>query len=452
MPFKEIRAAISGPLFFLLSLSALATSLVEFSPLETLACFLLGAYIFIEADKLTRAAALVSGLLLAASLYLSDSPANMLKDGMISTMPFVLIFASVGWLQSTAVQSPTLNALRRSVAAQRPGKRSACLLISSHVLGSNFNLAGLGMLTSVLDKMTGEKLSQRAVSAAMWGFCATTCWSPFFAGTTVVLTALPAVNWSDVAPLGLCVAVAQLLYGWIYDRLINQPDPITEIGETEYPSLDSPAIFRTIGILVPLFASTLFLVETFNLSLAASIALCVPLYCTIWLILIHSGSLASTANSVWMVIKSYRNQRNETALFSSANVFGVSISAFMSSHPTDPIVAVVGSLAAPLLASLLISVFLLVSALGVHPVISIVIFTSTFSAESFGISETVLAVILMSLWGMGSSISPLSGITLLTGRIIGQPSFVLAWRWNLPFISTLIIFLGFIASLISVAS
>ena len=73
------------------------------------------------------------------------------------------------------------------------------------------------------------------------------------------------------------------------------------------------------------------------------------------------------------------------------------------------------------------------SALGLHPVIAVVLIGQVVPPETFGLPLPLLALLLMALWGMGTNVSPFSATNIIMGRAVGVNHWLIAWRWNLPF-------------------
>ena len=82
---------------------------------------------------------ILGGLITAAY---TDDMLGTLYTGIVRALPFLLLFASVAWLQEPSSQSPSLLAVREMVMRQGPGKRFAWVMVVAHFLGVAFNLAG----------------------------------------------------------------------------------------------------------------------------------------------------------------------------------------------------------------------------------------------------------------------------------------------------------------------
>ena len=78
---------------------------------------------------------------------------------------------------------------------------------------------------------------------------------------------------------------------------------------------------------------------------------------------------------------------------------------------------------------LLIFTMLGLSALGLHPVITVISVSAIFPPSSINIEPVVIALTYLGCWGLSTSISPFSGTTLFMSRVTGEPAHVVGWLW-----------------------
>jgi hypothetical protein len=266
--------------------------------------------------------------------------------------------------------------------------------------------------------------------AIIWGFAAATCWSPIYVGTAVVLSGLPQTSWIEVAPLGFFIALGFLGYGFVYDRLVRRRGR-PRVPGSRSSTLPLRPVLRVLLAIAVLFVLTTTLIEGVGLRLTDAVMIAAPSYALAWLFLVHgrrgSGHIAAVARGV---IAGYPRMRSETTLFFCANMFGFVITGIASGDQAAGFS--LPPLPGPffLHALLAIWLYLVVCAIGIHPIVSVVVFTTVVSPEQLGIAPALLAAMLMALWGMGTSVSPLSGTTLIMAQLSGRSSFTIAWRWD----------------------
>lgn len=432
------RIGLSSALFTIAACLATLGALLDARPVLVLAATALAVFVLIEFRRIPRPqqiAALVLVAIATASALRMGDVLHVYGEGLVRTLPFLLVFAAVGWLRKAAEQSPSVQALRAGMGRMREGHRFLSLALSAHVMGAGFNLAGIGLLAPMLEgKQTGADTARRLRCAIMWGFSTAASWSPFLVGTAAVLTALPAIGWLDVLPYGLLIAAGFLVWSVLFDRLTRQSPPLPV---TQAPPLARLGLLRPVGrlllALLVLFTMTMGLIEGAGLALTTAIAIVGPLYATGWMLLIHGPRQGARAGEAALqVIAAYRGMRTETTLFVAANIFGVAMSEVLPGMAGDVLGVWQGGLTGLFFldALIILWVYMAICAIGIHPIVSLVVFTSAFAPETLGIPQPLLGAAMMALWGMGTSVSPLSGTTLFMSQLSSVSSFTIAWRWN----------------------
>jgi hypothetical protein len=124
--------------------------------------------------------------------------------------------------------------------------------------------------------------------------------------------------------------------------------------------------------------------------------------------------------------------RGETYLFTSANIFGACFSDFIQQTPLD-VQSLLAGLSPHLTLSLIMLAFLLISAIGLHPVIFVIVLSSILTPENTGIPPLVFALALITMWGQGTNVSPLSATVIYLSSVTGKSNFKIAWDWHSGF-------------------
>ena len=359
-------------------------------------------------------------------------------SGLQRTLPFLLLFASVAWLQVPSSQSPSLLAVREAVLRQPPGRRFASVVSAAHFLGVSFNLAGLALLTPMVRQGIEINLQRRLGRAMIQGFAAGTCWSPFYVGTAFILTAVPGVDWVAVGLPGLAIAFILMIWSWLFDRLFSRPAvvPAETDHATEQSTLPHAAILQTFLILASLFAAVIALVEGQDLSIPIALSIVAPLFALVWAFLIHhSGAGSSITDMAKSVLFSYPGLRGEAMLFSGANILGVAAASLIPKSLTDSWAGTISAYP-NLTLFVLIMCYGLASAAGIHPVVSVVLITTIITPEMIGFPPEIIALAFMAIWGQGTNTSPFSATVLYMARVTGADGWTIAWRWNGLFVAS----------------
>ena len=123
--------------------------------------------------------------------------------------------------------------MRERLANLVPGHRFAALSGAAHVLGSGFNMAAVALLAPMFEREPADgRTGVRMRSAVLWGFGSATCWSPLYVGTAAILSSIPAVSWIEVLPYGLVFGLYLMVAAYLFDRILRRRStrPATQLA------------------------------------------------------------------------------------------------------------------------------------------------------------------------------------------------------------------------------
>ncbi len=353
-------------------------------------------------------------------------------DGTARASLFLLLFFAISWLKYPVERSPSLQSVRTYIVEQTPGKRFLYLAFGAHFLGTVLNLAGLSLLTTVLEKQEDPVQKRRLSVALMQGFTSASCWSPFYIGMVVVLVALPSLSWGELAPTGFLMAVLVILAAWIFDRLFLRRGRRRVVDGP--PAFDGRATALASVILLALIILVVTPAEMLLVSIPITLGIVAPPFALLWYkmqadrLKLAGVSLSGLAKGV---VTGLPSMRNETMMFGAATMFGVGISHILPSADLSAgLNALVPWADAKLI--LLILTFTVTSLAGLHPVILVISLSAIFPPEALGLTDWIVGLTYLGCWGMCTMISPFSGTTLFMARVTGVPSHIIGWRWSPP--------------------
>lgn len=426
--------SLSSWLYLVIYVLALADALLALPGAGLAAAVAVVLYIAREAWTTPRPQLLVGAVLafvgIAVGVWADDAEQVLLK-GLKHTLPFLVIFGAVGWLQVPAGESPSLRAARDTVLSQPPGWRFLTLALAAHGLGAVFNIAGMSLLAVMVAQQKERVLKRRLARALVQGFGAATTWSPLFVGAAVILAVLPSVRWLEIAPFGLALGAVLLALAWAVDRATNPTGPVSLSAHARVP-FPGWAAARIAVIVGTLFVLVIGAVETFRLSIPIAIGLIAPPFALAWQAT-RAADLAAAGRAVRQlagrVVRSHENLRGEAIMFAAANLFGAGINAAIA---PDDVVRMLASLGLGPDGKIVLLVLVMVvgGAIGLHPLIPVVLVGHVLPPEALGLSAPTMAIALMALWGLCTNISPFSATTLFMARITRESHFTIAWRWN----------------------
>ena len=431
---KSIR--FTAWVYLALCLITVLDTFVETAFLAEISSALIILFVLLEFRLVPRPQQIAGSLLITLSLIavsISQEWQTVMVDGIGRSRIFLLLFFAISWLQFPAEESPALRSVRANIVSQPPGRRYLYLTFGAHILGAVLNIAGLSLLTSIVEKQENMELKRRLSIALMQGFTSASSWSPFYIGMIVVLVALPSLRWGDVALAGVFIASCIIIVGWGFDRITGR----SWRREAEKISLQTILPHdggRAILILISLVGLAMLVVELLDTNIPIALALIGPAYAMIWYGSHHRQLEKHTdryRDLVGRVIRSLPSFRNESLVFASANMFGVSIAAVLPSKDLSVALnSILPSGDGKLV--LLIATFLICSAIGLHPVIVVISVSAIFPPAALGLSDWIVALTFLGCWGISTMVSPFSGTTLFMSRVTGVPGHVISWSWTPP--------------------
>ncbi|MDP6173109.1 MAG: hypothetical protein QGF09_02955 [Rhodospirillales bacterium] len=425
----------SGGLYLIIALFTLVDAFRPSTPLTNFTSVLILLFLALEIRRVSRVQLILGGFLGVAGLggaALSGEWSAVVVDGLARSRPFLLLFFAVAWLQPPAMQSPALQATRGHIVNQPPGRRYMSLSLGVHGIGAVLNLAGLGLLATVIERTGDVRLRRRLAVALMQGFTTTSCWSPFTIGMVVVLVALPGLAWRQVALIGVATAATLILSGLVLDYLFHRGQP--EPAGAPPPPMPAIHTWRTLGILISLAAMVLLLTESARISIPVALSIVGPAYGLSWYGLMtgHRAAWGRRAGEMaGNVITQLPSLRGEALVFVGANLFGLGVSSILPAQALGA--AVDGMIPWPdvkLVAT--IALFLVCAMAGLHPVVVVIFFSAVLPPEALGLETHIMGATYLVVWGMSSMVSPFSATNLYMARLTGLPSHVIAWRWGVP--------------------
>ena len=432
--YKNI--SVTAWIYLALCLVTLLDALFPISFLLEISTALIFIFVAFEFRSVPRPQQIAGGILISLSLIAaagSQDWQTVIVEGVGRSRIFLLLFFAISWLQAPAEESHSLGAVRANIVSQPPGRRFLYLAFGAHILGTVLNIAGLSLLTSIVEKQENMLLKRRLSVALMQGFTSASCWSPFYIGMIVVLVALPSLTWTDVAPAGALIALCIVLSGWGFDRIALRGSRVTST-KINLQAIGLRDAGRAIFILLSLVGLAMVAVELIDTNIPVALALIAPSYALIW----YGSQNKRDEKRAYRcsklarhVIRNLPRFRNESLVFVAANMFGVGIAAVLPSEDLSATLNVlVPSADAKLL--LLIATFLVCSAVGLHPIIVVISVSAIFPPSALGLSDWIVALTFLGSWGISTMVSPFSGTTLFMSRVAGVQGHVIAWYWTPP--------------------
>jgi hypothetical protein len=412
----------------------IASALMTVPYVAPIVAALIASFLILEVKNAPIPQAMVGmGLILVGmiSVYVSGTDLNIIVEGFARGKTFLMVFFAVMWIRISATDSPSIRATRRMIVNQPPGRRYLYLAVGVHLLGSVLNLAGLSLLSAMVERQKDPVLRRRMVSALMIGFVSASAWSPFYVAMVVVMLAIPTLEWVDVAGWGIIMAALAIILGWLYDRVAWR-----KLSGESAPIKPAPLSMsnraKVIGVLTSLVFLVMGTIELVHLSLPVALAMIAPPYAIIWFASnLENGQILwhRVKKIITQVLVSVPGLRNEALIFVGATVFGVGVSTLIpATDLTQWLDNYIPNV--DLRIALLLYGMLLIGGMGFHAVIVVILVGEVLPPEVIGVPDWILGISLLGMWGVSTLVNPYSGTCLYLSRVTGVSPFVIAWRWN----------------------
>ena len=288
-----------------------------------------------------------------------------------------------------------------------------------HMFASVINLSAVMIFGSRMEQ--AGKINRLQAIIFSRAFCSGSYWSPFYVSIATALVYAPGSDFITLVLAGLPIGLTGLfLTTW---QLLRDEDSRETCGyPLRFDALFIPALLSVaVIVLNNLFPGfpvlTLITVLCFLLALLA--------------LVIHNPFTAINQLSSH-VCDGLPEIYKELMLFSAAGVMSVGISAMLINSDISLGIAEV----TPLIAGGFILIAMLLSIMGIHPIVTISILGSLLSNTAY--NANLLGVCMMMMWGNGLVASPFSGINLSIQGRFGVSSFSLM-RWNAGYALTMLV-------------
>jgi hypothetical protein len=297
-------------------------------------------------------------------------------------------------------------------------------MITVALFGAFINLSAPILIADKISE--GKRLGLFTAKSIVRAFIGGPAWSPFFAGMAVVLTYIADAHFLVIMAFGLPFAILGLVVV-IVEAKFRYPEEVKNfVGYPMTPSsLWLPGVL-VIGVLLG---------HTFlpHASILAVIALSALVVSFIGLYF-YSGFNGAKDQLQKHILEGLPKMVTELVLFLAAGILAIGLQSLVAAtHMSLPFGAGFDATAA----IILLGGMVVLSLLGVHPVISIAVATPLLAP--LAPDSELLALTFVFSWSLGACASPLSGLNLIFQGRYGIPSAKLAIL-NWPYVAVMFLF------------
>lgn len=351
---------------------------------------------------------------------------------------FATFISSLGLLRVAALRSPLIRAAGLTLIRQRPAWRYPGLALGTAAFGVIINIGALNLFGSMIRKGNSAGSTdlraareKRMMLALLRGFALTPIVSPLSIATVVVLSKMPSLAWSDLAPLAFVAGAVMFLLGWLLDAWQSPP-----VAPNNQPTPPLQPLWRFCALMLGITALVFLVSALCRVSLPIAVLIACPLAAFVWLSLqlrrLNGGSGAGRALALLnrRAEPIFAGQRGEIVMLGGSACLGTLLAAHIDIQALEQLLSVSG-LHGILLVVLAMVTVLVFSQLGLNPVVSVTVLLSLVpDPMALDMDPRVLAVAMMCAWGLAMMSSPFTTVLLIVAGFARRSPYYLAWRWN----------------------
>lgn len=305
------------------------------------------------------------------------------------------------------------------------------LLVSfvSAFVGVLVNLAVVPLVLQISRASTISSNKKLLSSAIVRGFATCTIWAPTTAAIALIVQ-LSGASWPLFFPYAILCGIIAGLVG--YFMTMNEEkragNPFASADQESDVEFDMQKVIELSAFSIILIAAIAGVSIITGIHTVIIVSLASLIFPVIWLGFIRRLQILIRQFKIYF--KSLPKLKNEIILFMGAGLLATSIDYSHLGNYISLILSFVVGQNALLLAVIIILSILMLSALGIHPIIPVTIIGGTLKAAAYGVTPTYLALILAISWAMGISISPSSATVIALSGLTGQSPIHVGPRWN----------------------
>jgi len=428
---------IRSLLTFGLAILYLSNLLIKSDFITDIIIFLMVIVIGLSFPSVTGSSKIIGYASFAVSIVILlgyHAPLNIWIQALQENLYLVVMFALVPLLKIPIQHGGYFDALQMVFRRYVNSNNRFYLMTSiiSAFVGVLVNMAVVPLVNEISkasDIYSNKKLLSSAISR---GFTSCIIWSPTMAATVLIMQ-FTGADWLLFFPYGIFCGVIVGLAGYImtlYEyrgSTLVRPGVESHINEDKinFSKVMELSIFGIILITSIAVVSFVLGVQTINIVSFASL-----IFPIIWMAVIRRLPTLYKEFKDDYFNHSLLNLNNEIILFVGAGLFATSITySHLGNYVPQILTLLVGHNVLLLTVAIILSTLLL-SAVGVHPIITIVIIGETVKAAAYGVSPIYMALVLASSWAMGISISPAAANIIAVAGLAGQSPIQVGLRWN----------------------
>lgn len=386
--------------------------------------------VMLTASRLNQFFAITMMITSFCILLYSKEPMNIWIEAITNNLPLVSLIVFAPMLAIPVKLGKYDYYINHFILKYTKKNGQLYFIISSlfFLLSPLLNLGAIHLIHSIIEKL---KLPKEFLGRVyIRAFFSASTWAPYFASVFLVIYYLQ-IPFKSYLWFGLILGIIQivtsyLLYVWREDRKI-----VFNLSTSDENIKSGKIIEFT--VVLALLVCTIFLFEELSdTNIVVLITSVIVFYTLIWSIYLKK------IKHLKVQIKHFFHyiiprSSNEIVLFLSAGFFALVIS---NTHLGDYINVFWQKLAGIstfLFIIVTIASIALISFSGIHHIVTISIILTSVTHEAFGISDLVMAMILLSSYAIGAMVSPVSPANFIVSKLINDNIYKVIVKYNLSY-------------------
>lgn len=424
-------------------IALLAGSLGRIEALEILAAVLAVIAALIQWRQLLPLARLFFGLAVLSGggiALLRPEFAPQILRALVQGVGFSALMMVLGLLRQPVRRAPITRDAAEYLLSFRPRARYAALLSGAHFMSLMFNVGIIAMIGDLVQPREAgrdpfDPARRAMVVAAMRGCALVTMWSPIGLGFAIVVAGLPALNALSLMGVALIFTAAVLAVVCLFPMLpaAATPDPAKPGFGPRGGSLRAVVATGLVSLLLLVLAIGLHRLLGISFTLV-SVGL-LPIFSFIWLAIEDRGQHGALGGRVIGALRGMADLRSEAAIFLSANVLGAALSVLVQLSPLWALMHSGAFAGLPVLLAALVVIPLVAAAYLPNSVV-VVMAAQLLGPMPLGMSHPLALGLTLSVgWSLAIAVSPISAMSLVTAKFCGVTPRLVAYRWNVAFVT-----------------
>ncbi|WP_236953046.1 hypothetical protein [Ketogulonicigenium vulgare] len=403
-------------------------------PLNDLASVAAITLALLRLPHVRRAAQVFVGLALIAAISLwIFAPAQMpsLRNALQQGTAFSAFLTTLGLVRGPVRASKLVADAAAYLFAFPAQMRTAAVTFGAQFLTILFNIGTISLLSDIArDHAARSGSDSRAADsitiAALRGTLFATLWNPIGIGFAVVLASISALS-PGVFLAAAVIATLVVALGSLWVGRLIEGRPVAA------PTSAGGSARALIGLLVAvaaLIGATLLLHTLLHISFLVAACIILPAMAFLWPLVEPATRSAAVRNPAKAMGEASAATASEATIFLTATLISTPVALLLQSLGLEVIftAGVVPPLVFVLAGLLLVP---LLAIFYIPHTISFVMVAQIIGGSVIGQNHPLsLGIALMFAWGMAIAISPISAMSLITGRCIGRSTTDVSFRIN----------------------